>query len=359
MARRRARRGTRLASSSCGYGSKLDKEAAARIVTRAPGYAIEISADELDASQFETLTRETGEAVRAGRWPQAGRTAAHALELWRGEALADVPSQSLRDRWVPHLDQLRVQALEWRIEADLHDGRHEQLVPELRNLTDRHRLREHFHGQLMLALYRCGRQAEALAAFLSARDILVAELGVEPGPGLRDLHQRMLAADPALAAGIAGMGPAGAPGSPQGRDPAIPRQLPAGIWHFTGREAELNVLTVAPGKSAGQHAAVILAISGMAGVAAECQVLVTSRSQLTGLIALDGAIPVPVGLLTEIEARNLLARRLGDRRVAREQQEAAELIALSATRPAARLRRQVGARRGRHGRATRRPAPGS
>ena len=78
---------------------------------------------------------------------------------------------------MPHLDQLHVQALEWRIEGDLHDGRHEQLVPELRDLTARHPLREHFHAQLMLALYRCGRQAEALAAYQHARDVLVDELG--------------------------------------------------------------------------------------------------------------------------------------------------------------------------------------
>ena len=79
-------------------------------------------------------------------------------------------------------------------------GGHEQLVPELRDLAAQHPLREHFHAQLMLALYRCGRQAEALAAYQRARDVLVAELGVEPGPGLRELHQRILSADPALTA---------------------------------------------------------------------------------------------------------------------------------------------------------------
>ena len=152
---------------------QLDKRAAARIVTHAPGYAIEVSGDELDAAQFETLTREAGAAVRAGQWAQAARTASQALGLWRGTPLADIPSQLLRDRWVPHLDQLHVQALEWRIEADLHEGRHEQLIPELRDLTARHPLRERFHGQLMLALYRCGRQAEALAAYQPARDVLV------------------------------------------------------------------------------------------------------------------------------------------------------------------------------------------
>jgi len=165
---------------------QLDERAAARIVTRAPGYVIEISGDELDAAQFEARTQETGAAVRAGQWVQAARTASKALGLWRGTPLADVPSQLLRDKWVPHLEELHAQSLQWRIEADLHDGRHEQLIPELRDLVTRHPLREHIHGQLMLALYR------------DARAGLVTELGAEPGPGLRDLHQRILSADPAL-----------------------------------------------------------------------------------------------------------------------------------------------------------------
>jgi transcriptional activator len=100
---------------------------------------------------------------------------------------------------VPCLEQLHAQALDWRIQADLHEGRHQQLIPELQELTARHPLREHVHGQPMLALYRCGRQAEALAAYQHVRDVLAAELGVEPAPGLRDLHQRILSADPALA----------------------------------------------------------------------------------------------------------------------------------------------------------------
>src|SRR5215472_5848450 len=177
---------------------QLDERAAARIVTRPPGYLIEISRDELDASRFEALTQEAGAAIRAGRWAQAGGTAAQALELWRGTPLTDIPSQLLRDRWVPRLEQMLVQALEWHVEAGLHEGRHEQMVLELRDLTARYPLRERFHGQLMLALYRCGRQAEALAAYQRARDVLVTELGVEPGHALHHLHQQILTGDPAL-----------------------------------------------------------------------------------------------------------------------------------------------------------------
>jgi DNA-binding SARP family transcriptional activator len=229
---------------------QLDKRAAARIVTRASGYAIEISGDELDAAQFENLTREAGAAVRAGQWTQAARTASQALGLWRGMPLADVPSQMLRDRWVPYLDQLHVQALEWRIEADLPVCRHEELIPELRDLTARHPLQERFHGQFMLALYRC------------ARDVLITELGVEPGSGLRDLYQQILDADPALAATSPTRAPVAEPKQ------VTPRDLPPAVPDFTGRSAELQVLTGLmnrPGRQA-PGTVVISAIGGTGGV---------------------------------------------------------------------------------------------
>jgi DNA-binding SARP family transcriptional activator len=245
----------------------LDERAAARIVTRAPGYAVEVAGDELDASWFERLTRDAGAAVRAGRWAEAARAATGALGLWRGSPLADVPAQLLRDRWVPHLEELHVQALEWRVEADLHEGRHEQLIPELRDLIARHPLREHFHGQLMLALYRCGRQSEALAAYRRARDVLVGELGVEPGPGLRELHQRILSVDPALT--VTEPPPSVPALLAQGKPQQVtPRQLPSAVPGFTGRAAELQALTGLldrPGERV-PGAVVISAIGGTAGV---------------------------------------------------------------------------------------------
>jgi len=241
---------------------QLDKRAAARIVTHAAGYAIEISGDELDAAQFEILTREAGAAVRAGQWAQARRTASQALGLWRGEPLADIPSQMLRNRWVPYLDQLHVQTLEWRVEADLHAGRHEELIPELQDLTGRHPLRERFHGQLMLALYQCGRQAEAVAAYFRARDALITELGVEPGPSLQDLGQQVLDSAPVLTAN--------SPTRPAVAEPmqVTPRDLPPTVPHFTGRSAELQALTGLldrPGQQV-PGAVVISAIGGTAGV---------------------------------------------------------------------------------------------
>jgi DNA-binding SARP family transcriptional activator/tetratricopeptide (TPR) repeat protein len=248
---------------------QLDKRAAARIVTHAPGYAIEISGDELDTAQFETLTRETGTAVRAGQWAQAARTASEALGLWRGTPLADVPSQLLRDRWVPHLDQLHLQALEWHIEAGLHEGRYEELIPELRDLTARHPLRERFHGQLILALYQSWRQAEALAAYSRARDVLTTELGVEPGAELRELHQQILAgSDVQPAARPPAVQAAGVTAAVKAT--VVPRQLPAAPGHFTGRRTELDLLAGlagVPDQADGAGGTVVIsAIEGMAGI---------------------------------------------------------------------------------------------
>jgi DNA-binding SARP family transcriptional activator len=241
----------------------LGADAAARIAARDPGYVITLSAGELDVTQFEALHQEAGAAMRAGRWREAVRVLDQALALWRGgAALLDVESQTLRDECGERLKQLRVQATEWQVEAGMRLGRHEQLVPQLRDLVRQHPLQEHNHAQLMLALYRCGRQAEALAAYQRARDVLVTELGVEPGPGLRELHQRMLSADPALA--VTGPTPP-AEAEPQ-RD--TPRELPPSPPGFTGRSAELRALTGMLDRS-GEHApgaVVISAIGGTAGV---------------------------------------------------------------------------------------------
>jgi len=242
---------------------QLGEQAAARIVTQAPGYAIEISGDELDASRFETLTRQADAAIRAGWWAEAGDTAAEALGLWRGKPLVDVPSQLLQDQWVPDLEQLYGQALAWRIEADLHQGRHEQLIPELQKLTARHPLREDFHGHLMLALAGTGRRAEALAAYQEARRALVGELGIDPGAELRRLHQHILAGDSSLTAA-----PTAAEVAQTARvQPLpIPQQLPASVRSFTGRQAEVRRLDGLVRQAADGGTVVISAIDGMAGV---------------------------------------------------------------------------------------------
>jgi DNA-binding SARP family transcriptional activator len=239
---------------------RLDAQAAARIVTRAPGYMIEVSSDELDASRLETLTQQADGAIRAGRWADAARDAAEALGLWRGTPLVDVPSQLLRYRWLPNLEHLHVQALAWHIEADLHEGRHEQLIPELQELTARHPLREDFQGQLMHALAGSGRRAEALAAYQEARRALATELGIDPGPELRRLHEQILAGDASLTTPATADATQTAP---------APRQLPASVRSFIGRQAEtgrLDALVRRAARTTGGGTVVISAIDGMAGV---------------------------------------------------------------------------------------------
>ena len=176
----------------------LGPVAGTRLVTRSPGYLVEAAEEEVDLLRFAALCQTGGAAVRAAVWERACGVLDGALALWRGTPLADVPSEVLHREEVPRLERLRLQALEWRAEAALHLGRHSELVPQLQSLAGEYPLRERFCGQLMLALYRCGRQAEALDAYRIARAQLVAELGVEPGHELRELHQQILTADPAL-----------------------------------------------------------------------------------------------------------------------------------------------------------------
>ena len=237
---------------------------AARIVTKDPGYLVRVEPTELDALQFEALCGRAGTELRAGAWAKAVDASAAALALWRGEPLLDIPGQVLRDEFVSRLEHLRVQALEDHAEAQLRLGWHEQLVPQLRELTGADPLRERFHAQLMLALARAGRQAEALEAYQQARRVLVEQLGVEPGPQLRDLHQRILAGDGGTQARADQQNETA---TASVASAAVPRQLPAAAGHFTGRHAELDALTgLLAHTGQGGGAVVISAIGGMAGV---------------------------------------------------------------------------------------------
>jgi DNA-binding SARP family transcriptional activator len=239
----------------------LGPDAGARVRTRFGTYLLEAAPEEVDALRFAQLSQEGGAAVRAGDWARAAAVLAEALALWRGAPLADVLSEPLR-REVQDLEELRVQAEEWRIDAALALGGASDLVPGLQSLAARHPLRERFHGQLMLALYRCGRQGEALAAYRQARGVLAGELGIDPGPELQQLHQQILAADPAL---IRTGPPTPAAAPPAG--PA-PRQLPAAVAGFTGRAGELQALNqILDGARAGGPGTVVIsAIGGTAGV---------------------------------------------------------------------------------------------
>jgi DNA-binding SARP family transcriptional activator/tetratricopeptide (TPR) repeat protein len=205
-----------------------------RIVTMAPGYAIRADPAELDVARFEGLLEAARKAARDASWQRAADQAGSALALWRGEALADVRSDLLALGEVPRLAELRLQAAELRIGAELHLGRPAAVIAELEQLAAAHPLRERLHGLLMMALCREGRRAEALAAYRHVRRVLVAELGTEPGAELRELHQKILE------------GGAGGPADDRGAGgwaPAVPRELPGPVRPFVGREAELKALT--------------------------------------------------------------------------------------------------------------------
>jgi DNA-binding SARP family transcriptional activator len=166
--------------------------------TDGSGYLIEEAPDHLDVTRFRTLCDSGRRAADREDWPAASQQLSAALSLWRGEPLADIPCPALADAEVPHLTSLRVAALEDRIDADLRLGRHRQVLPELERLAEAEPLREQVQVLLMLALYRAGRQAQALAVYQRARTALVTGLGIEPGTGLRRIHYDILNADPSL-----------------------------------------------------------------------------------------------------------------------------------------------------------------
>jgi DNA-binding SARP family transcriptional activator len=173
----------------------LGPSAAARIVTKSPGYLCRVGEDELDVLRFEILCRQARSADRQQDWARAVGLLTEALELWRGPPLADVPSELLRQRELPRLDQLRVQAVENHLDIGMRLGRYEQLIPQLRELITGYPLRERPYAHLMRALADGGRRAEALAVYQDARRVLAGELGIEPGPELRNLQQSILAGE--------------------------------------------------------------------------------------------------------------------------------------------------------------------
>ena len=413
-----------------------------RISTQSRGYMIRVAAGELDVARFEALLGAARAAVRDSSWKTAAAEASAALSLWRGEPLADVDSEALAARDVPRLAELRLQALEIRIDADLRLGRHAEVIVELQRLIRGHPLRERLHGLLMLALYRDGRQAEALAAYQHVRRLLVRELGTEPGAGLRELQQQILAVDPAL---ISRPGPelpqahvsiarqeAAAISTPPAKRPArvVPRQLQAPVRHFVGRLDELAALDALMHSAPASAGPVLAAITGTAGIgksalalrwahraadrfpdgqlyvnlrgydpvgppldpfsavrgfleslgtpadamprephaqaalyrsllsgrrvlvvldnvrdaeqarpllpgAAGVMALITSRNDLTGLAAAEGATRMPLPLLGAAESRRLLAGHVGADRIARHTETADELVELCARLPLA------------------------
>jgi DNA-binding SARP family transcriptional activator len=231
----------------------------AQIAAVEPGYVIRVEQAELDVLEFEAHCRDARAALRASEWADASASAMRALGLWRAVPLLDVPAEALRGEFVPRLERLRLQVLEDRFDAGLRLGQHQELIPQLLDTAAQHPLQERFHAQLMLALASTGRRAQALHAYQQARRALIDELGIEPGPELRGIHQRVLAGDTAaMTKGSDAIQPGEVPGttltSAQAgsagglaaeapvRAPAGPAQLPADTADFTGREAQASYL---------------------------------------------------------------------------------------------------------------------
>jgi DNA-binding SARP family transcriptional activator/Tfp pilus assembly protein PilF len=243
------------------------------------GYQLTLAPGQLDAELFAERTAAARASLAAGDLAGAAGQFDTALQLWHGAALAGIPGP-LAEIVRTGLGEQRLAATEEQVDAILALGRHAEAVQRLVELVGGHPLRERFRAQLMLALYRSGRQAEALAAFADARRVLAGELGIEPGAALRQLHARILAADPALDIAVPrqehGTAPGDAPGQallsatlppatlpPASRARPVPAQLPADVAAFTGRAGELAALglPVAP-----PPAVPITVVSGTAGV---------------------------------------------------------------------------------------------
>ena len=181
------------------YVSNLRKLlGAGRLLTERPGYRVVVGPEELDLLLFEAAIASAERHDRAGRHVEAAAAYREALAIWQGEALADLVGEPFAAAAVVGLNERREIVRELAFDAELAGGRHHELIPELEAAVAGEPLREHRWAQLMLALYRSGRQADALAAYSTARGHLVDELGIEPGPELRDLESAILMQGPAL-----------------------------------------------------------------------------------------------------------------------------------------------------------------
>jgi DNA-binding SARP family transcriptional activator/tetratricopeptide (TPR) repeat protein len=387
------------------------------IRARPPGYLLDLGDEATDVAVAEKLI---GSAMRTSDPVQRAGHLRAALALWRGRPLADVAGVAWLNEQARRLEQLWLHTTETLVETRLVLGEHAHLIPELERLTRDHPFNEHLHGQLMLALYRAGRQADALDVYRQLRRTLDDELGIDPSQPLRDLEAAVLRQDLELNPSTprAAVAPPAAP---------VPAQLPLTVGAFAGRAAELAELDAllpdaGDGESGRPTAVVISALSGTAGIgkttlavywahriarhfpdgqlyvnlhgfdatglianpidalrgflqafgvpagrippdldgaaalyrsvlagkrvlvvldnarnvdqvrpllpgAPGCMAIVTSRNQLTPLVAAEGAHPLTLGLLAPEDARDLLGRRLGIERVAREPDAVEEIIA--------------------------------
>ena len=221
------------------------------LLTRPPGYLLDAEPGHVDVLRFGQLVKEGTAAAGRGEHEEASALLDAALALWRGEALADVADVPFAGAAARRLADQRLLALERRIDSDLQLGRAKDLIPEVEALAVSHPYHEPFHRQLMLALYRSGRQSDALGAFRRARGLLVGDLGIEPGPDLRKMERAILRQDPGL-----DMPPAAHPQMP-GSLGAAPTGGPPGPAPASGRRRRRPLALIA----AGVTVAVVLAVA--------------------------------------------------------------------------------------------------
>jgi predicted ATPase/DNA-binding SARP family transcriptional activator len=259
-------------------------EAAACVVTRSPGYVLEVAPEAIDAHRFGSKAAE-GRALIVAEPERAARVLVDALSMWRGAPLADFTYESFARTEIVRLEELRLAVVEDRIEADLAAGRHVDLVGELEGLVGEYPLRERLWVQLMTALYRSGRQAEALRAYQQAREAL-GEIGIEPSEELRAVEEQVLLQDPVLQAV---------------RQPVRRHNLPERVSSFIGREWEIREV----GQLVRTHRLVTL--TGIGGVGKTSLAVEAVRPLVDGLA--DGVWLVPV---SDVVAAEFIAQRLAD-----------------------------------------------
>ncbi|HEX6871063.1 MAG TPA: BTAD domain-containing putative transcriptional regulator, partial [Micromonosporaceae bacterium] len=400
------------------------------IVAVAPGYRLDLAGDTTDLITAQRLIAAAGRAERPDERVAQLRSA---LALWRARPLADLAGSEWFDAQAERIERVRSDAFNALIDARLNLGEHAALVPELEQLASQHPFDEALHSQLMLALYRSGRQADAFEVYRGIRNRLLDELGIDPGRSLRDLETAMLRQDPTLdppaAAPATIITTSTAAGALRGPD-VVPAQLPPALAHFVGRQAEFDRLDEALAGGGASPSALICAVSGPPGVgktsfavawahqvagrfpdgqlyvnlrgfdpravpvdpaevlhgflealgvssqripdgiparvglyrsmlagkrvlvvldnahdadqvrpllpgSATCVVVITSRNKLTSLVATEGAVAMPVELLSRDEAHALLAQRLGQKRIINEPDAVDAIISRCAGLPLA------------------------
>ncbi|WP_424712200.1 BTAD domain-containing putative transcriptional regulator [Kitasatospora acidiphila] len=247
-----------------------DRSAPAILTSLGDGYRMVLPAENVDAVRVESLAASALAATRKGEdHARARRLLDEALDLWFGEPLAGVPGP-FAEQQRARLEDLRISLLVEKCGLELELGDQSRAVPALRELTAEHPLRERPYVLLMRGLYQSGRQADALAVFERVRRLLAAELGIDPGPELRAMHQRILRNDPALVGTAAPEPEPTTGGRSSARSTPVPAQLPADIPDFTGREQELAALQAVLGRvvqdTADHTVLPIAAVCGMGGV---------------------------------------------------------------------------------------------